>query len=256
MKIWSWMLALLAVACMGATAPALKAQDAGKEEKPAGEAKKDAGGEAKEGEDKEGKEEPGEEDPVANLKAVFKDVDTVIKDVKLTQEDIDSYLKHNDSFDKAMKEDEKFEELKDKSVKEAFDHAIKSDKFKAWAEKEGVKGEDWLRKAVRIMVLNFKLSVGPGIDEQIKSIEDQKAMVESMKEMLSEEEYKEAMDAIEEGVKTLKAMKEIAEGLPTPSEEEKKLIEANREKIDAAGGSDDEDGEDGEEEDDDEEEMG
>ena len=256
MKMWNWMLALLAVACMGAAVPALKAQDMGKAEKPAGEAKKDAAGEEKKDEGKdEAKEEPAEDDPVANLKAVFKGVDEVIKDVKLTQEDIDSYVKHNESFDKAMAEDEKFEELKDKSIKEAFDYAIKSDKYKAWAEKEGVKAEDWLRKAVRVMVLNFKLSVGADIDEQIEGLAEQRKMVESMKEMLSKEEYDEAMKALDDGAKTLKGMKEIAEGLPAPSEEEKKLIEANREKIDGADeGSGDED--DGEEDDDDEDEMG
>ena len=225
MRIWNWMLALLAVACMSVALPTLNAQDMGGEDKPAEEKKPD-GDKKDDAEDKDddSDDEDKEEDPVEELKSLFKDVDKVIDGVKLTEEDIKSYIAHTDSFDTAMEEDEKFEELKDKSIKEAYDYAVKSDKYTAWATKEGVDA-DWLKKAIRIMVLNFKTSMSGDLDEQVKALEEQKKMIEGMKGDLGEEEYKEAVEGLDEALKMMKGMGEVAKGLPAPTEEEAKLLE-------------------------------
>ncbi|MCB9932596.1 MAG: hypothetical protein H6841_04150 [Planctomycetes bacterium] len=232
MKLGKMMLAVLAMICLSASVATLQAQEKGAEgEKPAAEKKADEKAEeGKEGEEGEEGEEK-EEDPVADFEKVFKDVDKVVDSVKVTDEDIQSFLKHNDSFDEAMEKDEKFEELKDKNIKEAFDHAVKSEIYKAWADKNGLKAEDWLRKAVRIMVLNVKVNMGPSMAEQAEMIAEQRKMVEGMKDMLGEEEYKEAIKAIEDGEKTLKGMTKVIDGLPAGTDEEKKLIEKYAEKL-------------------------
>lgn len=232
MGFWKFVLAVLAMVCISASVPTLQAQEKGAEgDKPAaGEKKADEGKEGEEAEEGEEGEE-GEEDPVENLKQVFKDVDKVIDGVAITEADIEAHLKYNKSFDEAMEKDEKFEELKDKSIKEAYDHAVKSETYKAWAEKNGLKAEDYLRKSIRIMVLNFKLTIGPQMKEQQESLAEQRKMVEGAKEMLGEEEYKEAMKSLDEADKMLKGMVEVADGLPAASDEEKKLIEKYAEKL-------------------------
>ncbi len=230
MGFWKFVLAVLAMVCLSASVPTLQAQEKGAEgDKPAEEKKADE----KEAEgDEEGDDEEEEDaDPVENMKKMFKDVDKVIDTVKIAEADIESYLKHNKSFDEAMEKDEKFEELKEKNIKEAFDHALKSDTYKAWAEKNELKAEDYLRKAIRIMILNFRVNFGPQIKEQLDGLAEQRKMVESAKESIPAEDYNEAIKALDEADKMLKGMSEIIDGLPAGSDEEKKLIEKYAEKL-------------------------
>lgn len=230
MGFWKFVLAVLAMVCLSASVPTLQAQEKGAEgDKPAEEKKADE----KEAEgDEEGDDEEEENaDPVENMKKMFKDVDKVIDTVKIAEADIESYLKHNKSFDEAMEKDEKFEELKEKNIKEAFDHALKSDTYKAWAEKNELKAEDYLRKSIRIMILNFRVNFGPQIKEQLDGLAEQRKMVESAKESIPAEDYNEAIKALDEADKMLKGMSEIIDGLPAGSDEEKKLIEKYAEKL-------------------------
>lgn len=230
MGFWKFVLAVLAMVCLSASVPTLQAQEKGAEgDKPAEEKKADE----KEAEgDEEGDDEEEEDaDPVENMKKMFKDVDKVIDTVKIAEADIESYLKHNKSFDEAMEKDEKFEELKEKNIKEAFDHALKSESYKAWAEKNELKAEDYLRKSIRIMILNFRVNFGPQIKEQLDGLAEQRKMVESAKESIPAEDYNEAIKALDEADKMLKGMSEIIDGLPAGSDEEKKLIEKYAEKL-------------------------
>ncbi|MCZ7605649.1 MAG: hypothetical protein M5U25_06135 [Planctomycetota bacterium] len=230
MGFWKFVLAVLAMVCLSASVPTLQAQEKGAEgDKPAEEKKADE----KEAEgDEEGDDEEEENaDPVENMKKMFKDVDKVIDTVKIAEADIESYLKHNKSFDEAMEKDEKFEELKEKNIKEAFDHALKSESYKAWAEKNELKAEDYLRKSIRIMILNFRVNFGPQIKEQLDGLAEQRKMVESAKESIPAEDYNEAIKALDEADKMLKGMSEIIDGLPAGSDEEKKLIEKYAEKL-------------------------
>lgn len=213
MRLLSWMLALM---MMVGGASMLSAQE--------GEKPKDDKVEEKEVE-KEGEEK--EETDLQKFQRIFKGADEVIKGVEVKQADIDLYKKHSDSFDEAMAEDEKFEELKDKSIKEAFDHALKSEKYLAWAKENELNAEDYLRKSIRITVLQFKFQVEDGADEQIKQLEEAKNMIEGMKEMMDEETYNESMASITEGLELIKGMKEIADGFKAANEEEAKLIKDN-----------------------------
>jgi hypothetical protein len=237
MGFWKFVLAVLAMVCLGASVPTLQAQEKGAEgDKPAEEKKDDKKKDEEEKGDEEKDDEGDEEeaDPVENMKKLFKDVDKVIDSVKIAEADIESYLKHSESFDEAMEKDEKFEELKDKSIKDAFDHALKSETYKAWAEKNELKAEDWLRKAIRIMVLNFKVNYGPQIKEQQEGLAEQRKMVESMKEMIPAEDYNEAIQGLDEADKMLKGMGDVIEGLPAASDDEKKLIEKHAEALEKA----------------------
>lgn len=213
MRLLSWMMAVM---MMVGGASMLSAQDSDKPK----EGKVEEKEVEKEGEEKE-------ETDLQKFQRVFKGADEIIKGLEIKQADIDLYKKHSDSFDEAMAEDEKFEELKETSIKEAYDHAIKSEKYLAWAKKNELNAEDYLRKSIRITVLQFKYQVEDGADEQLKQLEEAKTMVEGMKEMMDEETYNETMKSVTEGIDLIKGMKEIAEGFKAASEEETKLIKAN-----------------------------
>lgn len=226
MRNWIWMLAI-AITLMFGTA--LNAQEGKEGEKP-----------AKEGEgEKEGEKEKEEADPIETLKKQFKDIDTVIGSVTITQADLDSYKKYEKEFDDFAESDAKLEELSEKSLKEAFDYAVKSEKYLEWAAKRELKAEDWLRKALRIVVLGIREQFnGPEYDEQIESMREMKKEIEKMKDQLPEEDFKESMKQMDEAIAQLESLRDFGKSLPAPTEAEAALLKKANE-----GGSDDEEGE-------------
>lgn len=218
MKAMRLMLAVVAAFGLGVAAP-VYAQDA---EKPAKEAGKE------EGKKEEGKKdgEAEDESEIGQLKKQFKDVDKVIAGVTLTQADLDSYEKHEEAFENYMEGDEKFEELADKSIKEAFDYAVKSEKYLAWAKERELNGEEWLRKAVRILVFEIRSDL-MDMDDMVESMKEWKETLKEMKDTMSEEEYKEAVKETDEAIKSFEEMRDFAKSLPAPTEAEAKLLKEN-----------------------------
>jgi hypothetical protein len=224
MRNWIWMLAIMAALTFST---ALSAQVGSKE----------AEGEEKEGEAKE--------EEKTDYAALFKDAETVIEKITVSEDDIKSYLKHDASFTKAMKKDAKWNELKKKNLKEAHDHGVKSETYLAWAKENTVDAATWLTKAMRIMCITF-----PGlVDEQLEAIKTQRAELEKVKGEYSEEEVKAYSDMLDAQEKDMKAAKEGIAKLPKATDAEAKLIEANKEAIVAAMFSGDDDEEEGEGED-------
>jgi hypothetical protein len=238
MRNWIWMLAVLIALSFGT---ALSAQESKPEKAP-------------EAEEKEGEKE---EDALEHYRAMFKDFDTVIGKTTVTEEGIKGYLDHHQSFRDAMKKDEKFEELKKKSLKEAFDYAVKSEIATAWAKEKSVELDSWLRQTMRVMALTFRAQIAESVESQKEMLAAQRKQVEEMKSELSDEEYKEYITALDEGDKALKDWQAMGDGLPKGTDAEDKLLKANAEKIaKAMDRSDDGEGEEGEEDEKGDDEMG
>lgn len=225
------MMAIAAVFALSFAAPLFAQEGEKKEEgKRAEEGKKEV---EKEGEEKEGE---AEEDDLTRMKKQFKDVDKVIAGVTLTKEDIESYEKHEDAFDEFVDSDEKFEKLANKNIKEAFDYAIKSEKYLAWAKERELEAETWLRKAVRILTFETRQDLAD-MDETVEEMKEWKKTLEDLKDTMTDEEYKEAIKETDDAIKMLEGMSEFAKSLPAPTEAEAKLF------------VDEEDGDEGEDED-------
>lgn len=183
-------------------------------------------------------EDEDDDDPVAMYRKMVKDLKDVTGEVTFTQADIDSMAEHMPELDKLMDDDEEFEDLKEKSIKEAFDYVIKSDKFVKWAKEKGL-DETWMRKCLRIMTCRWKMM----IPEQKKTMEEALTEIENQREEMGEEMYAMYKEMIEEQAKMLADIEKIFDtDVPGPTDDEKKLLEdeENLEKIDNAT-SDDED---------------
>jgi hypothetical protein len=238
MRNWIWMLAVLTALSFST---ALFAQESKPEKAP-------------EGEEKEAEGEEKEEDALAHYKAMFKDIDTVIGKTTVTEEGIKGYLDHHETFRDAMKKDKKFEELKEKNLKEAFDHAVKSEIATAWAKEKGVELDSWLRQTLRVMVLTFRAQIEESVAAQKEALAAQRKQVEELKSELSDEEYKEYIKALDEGDQALKDWGAMSDGLAKPTDAEDKVLKANAEKI--ANAMDRSDEGEGEEDDKGDDEMG
>lgn len=182
------------------------------------------------------------------LTKLFKGIDTLLKDNKITQETIDAYIKHNATFDDLSDKDEDFEKLKDVNIVEAYNHVIKQEWFKKWAVDNKVEdGNEWLKDALSIMMAELQVETIPELQEVTGQIDAQIAAL--AKE--GGDDANEAIKAMEDQKKGFEAIIKAAGIIPQLSDTEVKLIEKNAEAIEEAGDNGDNDPvEEGEDEDD------
>lgn len=225
MRKMKWMLAIAAMFAVAAVAAPLSAQMGGDKEEP----KKE---EPKKEEPKEEPESPEDADKLSvKLKKTLKGIDEVTGKVEFAEADVKAYLKHFEDLDKMMEGDEKFEALKESNMKEAFDYIIKNEKYLAWAKKNEVDAEAFMRKSLRLRTTFYKLYLPDMLDGIIKK---QREMIEGFKDMIPEDEFKKAMSELDAAAEDFKACRKVLETVPGPTDAEKKVIEANKKALDKA----------------------
>lgn len=234
MKIWKLLAAVAAVGVFSFLLPVLPAQAGGEQPAPKAE---------------EPKEEPkaDEKDNFGeNLKNMLKDLDQVTGKVEATEDDFKAVIKHKDSLEKVTDANEEFKKAKDKNMKEAFDIAIKDEKYIAWAKENGLEPEAFLRKFLRVLTIGMKHSMGPAFADQQKQFDDLEKVLEQFKEALGEEEYKKQQAELTHAKEQMKIADEAIKGIPGPTDAEKVLLDKYADQLDMGmGGS--EPGEGGEE---------
>ncbi|MBX3460113.1 MAG: hypothetical protein KF696_09175 [Planctomycetes bacterium] len=218
MRKMKWMLVVAAMFAIAAVAAPLSAQMGGKSEEP-----------SKEKEKKEEPENPEDADKLSvQLKKNLKGIEDVTGKVEFTEADLKATLKHHADLDKLFEGDEKFETLKQSNMKEAFDYIVKNEKYVAWAKKNEVDADAFMRKTLRLRTNFYKLYLPDYLDGIIKK---QREMMEGFKDMIPEDEYKTAMAELDKAAEDFKACRKILEGVPGPTDAEKKLIEANKKEL-------------------------
>lgn len=194
-------------------------------------------------------EEAAEE---AEEESVFKGLKDFLKDCKVTQESIDSYLKYFKSFDKITEADEKFEELADENIVKALEHAFEQDWFKKWGKDNELDAKAWSKASILIMVCSIRSQFEKGLEESKAELK----RVEADKDM-SEEEKAEAKAAAEFGIGIYTGMLEsMSKDIPEVSKEEAKLLTDNADAIAKTMEADDEEEPDDEDDSDEEDDMG
>ncbi len=254
----SWMLAVAVALMTGAAAP-MYSQEGGAapEQKPEEKVeKKEEGKEPAKEEEKDVEKEGEERDETFDqmLAAVLKDIGEVTGKVEATEDDVKALIKHHEPMNKVMRGDAKFTELKSKNMKQAFEYLIKHEGYMAYCKQEGLECELATRKMLRVRTGFMREHLPALLDDLIKS---QKAMIEEYKEMLPEEDYKEAVKGLADAEEMFKKAKKELETIPAPTDAEKKLFGANKEALTRVmndSGSEAE--EEGEEEGEDDEGMG
>lgn len=240
MKMIRLLVAVLAVGAMTWFASALPAQEAPAtpKEEPKGEEKPKE--EPKQPEKKE-EDKAAEEDYGAMFERVFKDLDKVTGKIELSEDDVKLALKHHEGVQKVFKGDKEFKKLQEKNLKEAFDYAVKNEKFLAWAKENSLDGERLVRISLRLMTIALKAQTKEQIKTGHETIEASRKQVEDAKADSGEETYKAQVKALDKNKKMLDQMSKAIDGIPGPTEAEAKLVKANEEAVQKMMESDDED---------------
>jgi hypothetical protein len=241
---------MIAVFLMTATTPLIAQADEAPEAEPAP---------AKEAEKSDEKEDAAEEDEdegskqVKMVESMFKGLDKLLEGVKITQDSIDGFLKHNSSFDEIADKDEEFDKAKKGNLVEAYNHVIKQEWFKKWGADNKVEDpEQWLKNALRIFTANIVGDSVPDLKESLESLTEGYEQIEEIKDV-DPKGYAEAKKQLDDAKELVENMIEAFEIVPELSDEETKLLEKNAEAIadameeevrpeEGEDGADDEDG--------------
>lgn len=176
-------------------------------------------------------EAPVEKPAMPDFEKLLKDVDKVISGVNYDEKDMKSFTDHWKSTSNLLEKDEKFNKLKDQNVKEAFDYAVKHEKYVAWAKEKGVDADKFMRKGMRIFLQHIKIVMGDQSKTLRKNLDDARAMIEQFKEYMTEEKYKEQIAELDNAAKNLETMENAFKKVPDPTDAEKKLLEANKDTL-------------------------
>lgn len=235
MKIWKLLAAVAAVGVFSFLLPVLPAQAGGEQPAPKAE---------------EPKEEPkaDEKDNFGeNLKNMLKDLDQVTGKVEATEDDFKAVIKHKDSLEKVTDANEEFKKAKDKNMKEAFDIAIKDEKYIAWAKENGLEPEAFLRKFLRVLTIGMKHSMGKAFEDGQAQLDEDEKTIEQFKDALGEEEYKKQKESITHAKGQMKIADEAVKGIPGPTDAEKVLLDKYADQLELGMGGGSEPGSGGEE---------
>ncbi|MHC4547780.1 MAG: hypothetical protein ACYTEZ_03300 [Planctomycetota bacterium] len=225
MRAWTLFSVSCALAALCLAAPGASAQDACGEEK------------APAKEEKEGDHGSGGDADVKKaartMEAWAKSIGKFVADVRLTDADIQSFLKHYESFSNlhSDEEDEEFEKRVMKEGRVDFDVLLKDSTYQAWVRKNGLDAKVWLQKAMRMLGIQMRGDMAKNLAEAEKQLPEQLKQIEASRAQMGEAMYQQVKKTLERSQAALKQYREAVKHLPQATEDEKKLLKKHRKAI-------------------------
>jgi hypothetical protein len=171
----------------------------------------------------------GDDDPMAQHKrmtALIQAFADYSKEVRLGESDIQKIIEVSDSFEKLDKGDNK-DWIEKAYVDGKVDLSVlfKDEKYAAWAKENGVDPAGYFGKMTRLQLLHIQTAQLEQMESSLGQIQQQMAMIESMKEHMGEEAYQQAKQQIQAAAAMLETMVKTLKDYPKPSDAEKALLE-------------------------------
>lgn len=171
----------------------------------------------------ESKPRPARQDVVAAVTEWARGVDTVVASVSLTDTDVDSYIKHREGFNAAMKHEKALAKFS-VNLKEAYDLTVKSEVYLNWAKEVGLDPADWLQKAVRVRVLEYRMRAETELPTRKQRIAQRLKLVEAEQHGLSTSDYENAVEALTTTLKLIDDLTGVLKTLPVASDDERAVL--------------------------------
>lgn len=106
-----------------------------------------------------------------------------------------------------------------------FQEILKAPEYKKWASANGVDGDDFMKKSMRIIAVMMRGQMLEGLAQSESMMPQQMQMMESQKGQLSDEMYEKMMQGIQSAMTMMTETKALAEKLPAGTEKEQKILE-------------------------------
>ena len=173
---------------------------------------------------------PASQEPASRVTEWAREVGTVVDGVSLEESDIADYVSHREGFESAVHDETGWAKLS-VNLKEGYDLIVKSEAYVKWAKENGLEPVDWLKKAVRIKVLSYRLRADAELPELKQRVELRKALVEAEKHGLSTSDFVNVMAALEMTRETLDELSDVLKTLPSASDAEKAAMALKSEEL-------------------------
>jgi hypothetical protein len=143
-----------------------------------------------------------------------------VRDVRFTEDDVQSLISLWDDFNVVG------DENADQEEKEYidFNSILNDEAYRAWADANGLSGETWLKKSMRVMAMIMRSSIEANNSEEQFDMKAQLQELEEMKAQMDEEAYRQMKEAMEAGAAAMQGLDNAYKHLPVPADSEKMLL--------------------------------
>ena len=142
-----------------------------------------------------------------------------VKDVRFTEEDVQSLIALWEEFSTISGEEEGEEE-----EFEDFSTVLQDDAYRDWAKSKGINGEMWLKKTMRIIAAMMWKTIEENSSEEQFDMKAQLEELDSMRAEIGEEAYQEMKKGIEASAAAMEGLESAYKHLPVPTDDEKALL--------------------------------
>lgn len=121
-----------------------------------------------------------------------------------------------------------------------FDAIVSAPAYVSWSRQRDLEPEGFFHELLRLQALRMREESLRGLDEAREEMPEQRAALGQMRDRMAEEQYDQAVLALESAAAMVEETRTLMEGLPTPAPEEAALLARHDERIRATLGEDSE----------------
>jgi hypothetical protein len=160
------------------------------------------------------------------------------RDVRLSEPGLEAVLDHHDSLGEIYDDGDGSRLVERAFVDGRYDFGaiVRDPSYVSWAQERGLEPEGFVRQLLRLQALWMREESLSGLDEAREEMPQQRAALERMREQVGEEQYREAVAALESAAAMVEETRTLMEGLPVPDPEEAALLEKHADRIRATLG--------------------
>lgn len=161
-------------------------------------------------------------------------------DVRLGEPELEAILTHYATLEE-IHEDEEPGDVVERAFRDGrydFGVIVTDPAYVGWCETRDLEPEPFFRGLLRLEALRMREEGLGGLQQAREDLPAQQAELESMRERVGEEAYREGVAALEAAAGMVEETRELMSGLPQPSQGEARLLGENRGRIEQVFGRD------------------
>jgi hypothetical protein len=162
------------------------------------------------------------------------------KDVHLTEPALGDILAHYDALDDIHDDDEdgRVVERAFQDGRYDFEVIVGDPAYAEWCRGRNLEPEPFVRTLLRLEALRMRKDGLEGLERALAELPEQEAELETMRERVGEDAYREGKAALAAAAAMVEETRELMARLPEPSAEETALLEQHAARIQAVLGDD------------------
>lgn len=153
-------------------------------------------------------------------------IGSFVEDVTFDESDLESFLNHWQDLSSIMDEEEEEE-----GVMLDIGGILGDPRFQSWASDNGLDGEKWLQKSMRIVAVFMRGQYLQAMTQADAMYSEQLETIEQQRSQMGEESYQQMKTTMEAGAQRARNSRETIQKLPQPTASEQALLDKYQERL-------------------------